>query len=295
MTTLVDLKGELTVNESLKMLNSWHVGGPAKAIYRPSCVFDLSQFLQKLPADEPIVWLGLGSNVLIRDGGINATVILTQGLLNEMYALDHHTLRVEAGVTCAKVAKFSMKQALKGAAFMAGIPGTMGGALAMNAGAFGGETWNIVSAVETINRRGQISVTDAALFEVGYRSVKIPAETWFIAAHLRLEPGDTSVLQQEIKALLAKRALTQPIGLPSCGSVFRNPPGDHAARLIESIGLKGYTIGGAQVSPKHANFIINTGKATSADIESLIYWVEQQVLEKTGVALVREVKIIGER
>lgn len=295
MTTLVELKGELTLNESLKMLNSWHVGGPAKAIYRPSCLFDLSQFLQKMPDDEPIVWLGLGSNVLIRDGGINATVILTQGLLNEMYLLSDHVLRVEAGVTCAKVAKFSTKHALKDAAFMAGIPGTMGGALAMNAGAFGGETWNIVSKVETINRRGQISVRDAASFEVGYRSVSMPAQTWFVAAHLLLTPGDTSVLEQEIKALLAKRALTQPIGLPSCGSVFRNPPGDHAARLIESIGLKGYAIGGAQVSPKHANFIINTGTATSADIEALIYWVEAQVLEKTGVALIREVKIIGER
>lgn len=295
MTTLVELKGELTLNESLKMLNSWHVGGPAKAIYRPSCLFDLSQFLQKMPDDEPIVWLGLGSNVLIRDGGINATVILTQGLLNEMYLLSEHLLRVEAGVTCAKVAKFSTKNALKDAAFMAGIPGTMGGALAMNAGAFGGETWNIVSKVETINRHGQISMRDAASFEVGYRSVKMPAETWFVAAHLKLTPGDTAVLEQDIKTLLAKRALTQPIGLPSCGSVFRNPPGDHAARLIESIGLKGYTIGGAQVSPKHANFIINTGTATSEDIEALIYWVEQQVLEKTGVALLREVKIIGER
>lgn len=295
MTTLVELKGEFTLNESLKMLNSWHVGGPAKAIYRPSCLFDLSQFLQKMPDDEPIVWLGLGSNVLIRDGGINATVILTQGLLNEMYLLSENLLRVEAGVTCAKVAKFSTKNALKDAAFMAGIPGTMGGALAMNAGAFGGETWNIVSKVETINRSGQISVRDAASFEVGYRSVKMPAETWFVAAHLQLTPGDTAVLAQDIKTLLAKRALTQPIGLPSCGSVFRNPPGDHAARLIESIGLKGYTIGGAQVSPKHANFIINTGTATSEDIEALIYWVEAQVLEKTGVALIREVKIIGER
>jgi UDP-N-acetylmuramate dehydrogenase len=211
-----------------------------------------------------------------------------------MYLLSEGILRVEAGVTCAKVAKFCTKNALKDAAFLAGIPGTMGGALAMNAGAFGGETWNIVSKVETMNRRGQISVRDATSFEVGYRSVKMPAQTWFVAAHLKLTPGDTSTLENEIKALLAKRALTQPIGLPSCGSVFRNPPDDYAARLIESAGLKGHMIGGAQVSLKHANFIINTGTATAADIEALIHWVEAQVLEKTGVKLIREVKIIGE-
>lgn len=293
--TLVELKGELTVNESLKMLNSWHVGGFAKTIYRPSCLFDLSQFLQKTPDTEPIVWLGLGSNVLIRDGGINATVILTQGLLNEMYLLSEHLLRVEAGVTCAKVAKYCTKHGLRDAAFMAGIPGTMGGALAMNAGAFGGETWNIVSKVETINRQGQVMVRDVKSFQVGYRSVIIPAQTWFVAAHLKLTAGDTTTLAQEIKTLLAKRALTQPIGQPSCGSVFRNPPGDYAARLIEASGLKGYKLGGAQVSPKHANFIVNTGDATAADIEALIEWVEGQVLAKTGVALIREVKIIGEK
>lgn len=292
--TIVELKGRLTTNEPLKMLNSWHVGGLAKAIYRPSCLYDLSQFLQKTPPDEPLVWLGLGSNVLIRDGGIRATVILTQGLLNEMYLLSEHILRVEAGVTCAKVAKFCVKHALQGAAFMAGIPGTVGGALAMNAGAFGGETWNIVHRVETINHAGQVTISDADRFEVGYRSVKMPAQNWFVAAHLRLVPGDTSVLNEEIKALLAKRALTQPIGLPSCGSVFQNPPGNFAARLIEDCGLKGYTIGGAQVSTKHANFIINLGDATSHDIESLIQYVESQILAKTGIALKREVRILGE-
>jgi UDP-N-acetylmuramate dehydrogenase len=289
------LRGKLTQAESLKKLNSWHIGGNARQSYRPADVEDLCVFLQQLPADEPIIWLGLGSNVLIRDGGISGTVILTQGMLAEIKQLDVNNISVQAGVTCAKVAKYCAKHDLHGAGFLAGIPGTMGGALAMNAGAFGSETWNIVKDVVTINRHGEISEHEKSDFGIKYRDVAMPADTWFVAAHLELQAGETEQQKTEIKALLKRRAESQPIGLPSCGSVFMNPPNNHAAKLIEKCGLKGFKMGGAQVSEKHANFIINTGDATSNDIENLIAHIEQVVEQATGIKLQREVKIIGEK
>jgi UDP-N-acetylmuramate dehydrogenase len=285
--------GVLTPHESLRMLNSWHVGGPADQTYRPVDCLDLSLFLQSLPPQEPITWLGLGSNVLIRDGGLRGTVILTLACLNDLQALSDTTLRVEAGVTCAKIAKYCAKHHLVEGDFFAGIPGTMGGALAMNAGAWGRETWEIVSKVEVIDRQGRVTIHPKSDFEVGYRSVVRKPETWFVAAHLAFTQDNTVDIETRIKDLLAKRAETQPIGLPSCGSVFRNPPNDHAARLIESCGLKGMQKGGAQVSPKHANFIINTGSASAADIEALIEQVQQTVLKQTGIALHREVHLLG--
>lgn len=286
--------GVLTPHESLRTLNSWHVGGPADQTYRPVDLQDLSLFLQSLPPDEPITWLGLGSNVLIRDGGLRGTVILTLACLGEIQELPDNTIRVEAGVTCAKIAKYCAKHHFVEGDFFAGIPGTMGGALAMNAGAWGTETWEVVTHVELIDRQGNISTHKKSEFDVGYRYVKREPDTWFVAAHLHFTQSADAHTEEKIKALLARRSETQPIGLPSCGSVFRNPPSDHAARLIESCGLKGYKIGGAEVSTKHANFIINTGHACAADLEALIYHVRATVLEKTGVDLHPEVHILGE-
>ncbi len=289
------LRGKLTTEEPLKKLNSWHIGGAAKQTYRPADTEDLCEFLKQLPQNEPIIWLGLGSNVLIRDGGIKGTVVLTQGILDSIEPLDDQHIMVEAGATCAKVAKYCAKHNLHGAGFLAGIPGTMGGALAMNAGAFGSETWNIVRDATTINRLGEIKKQDKQAFEVSYRYVTLPKDTWFLSASLHLQPGETEQQKAEIKALLKRRADSQPIGLPSCGSVFMNPANDHAARLIDTCGLKGFRIGDAQVSEKHANFIINAGNASSDDIEQLIEHIEQVVLQRTGVKLQREVKIIGEK
>jgi UDP-N-acetylmuramate dehydrogenase len=286
------LHGQLQANESLAMLNTWHVGGIAKQTYRPKNLADLSQFLQSLPPDEPIVWLGLGSNVLIPDQGIDATVILTHGGLDDMqYSGDH--VRVEAGVPCAKLAKFCAKNGLSGGCFFAGIPGTVGGALAMNAGAFGGETWKVVKSVEMIDRKGQIHHRDGAEFMVSYRHVDFPKDEWFVAAHFQFEKGNVEEEQEKIRALIRERRAKQPIGEPSCGSVFRNPEGHHAAQLIEQCGLKGLQIGGAIVSQKHANFIINTGHASAADIEALMSQVQQRVFAQTGVQLVPEVHILG--
>jgi UDP-N-acetylmuramate dehydrogenase len=273
---------------------TWRVGGPARQFFRPVDLADLITFLRGLPAEEPVLWLGLGSNLLVRDGGFPGAVIALQGALDAIERPDELTLRAEAGVACAKIARYCARAGLCGVEFLAGIPGTLGGALAMNAGAFGGETWSQVVAVETIDRQGTLRRRAPSDFRVGYRSVIGPQGEWFVAAHLRLTSGEVGVAQARIKELLGRREQTQPIGLPSAGSVFRNPPGDHAARLIESCGLKGICIGGACVAEKHANFIINTGNASAADIERLIARVAAQVARVHGVRLVAEVRIVGE-
>jgi UDP-N-acetylmuramate dehydrogenase len=287
-------RGDLNINEPMSAHTSWRAGGNARRFYKPADLDDLCEFLQDMAPLEPLLWLGLGSNLLVRDGGFPGTVIFTHGALTELEWQDDVTLRAGAGVTCAKVARVTAKQGLTGAEFLAGIPGTMGGALAMNAGAFGDETWSLVTAVETIDRTGQLHTRLPTEYRVGYRSVEGMADEWFVAAHLSLQQGDSGKAQAAIRDLLAQRGATQPTSQYSCGSVFRNPPGDHAARLIESAGLKGMQQGGAQVSEKHANFIINTGNASAADIETLINQVQGCVEQLYDVRLETEVRIVGE-
>ncbi|MGB5620956.1 MAG: UDP-N-acetylmuramate dehydrogenase [Gammaproteobacteria bacterium] len=289
-----DFGGELMLDEPMYRHTSWRVGGPADRYYRPADIEDLSCFLAALPADEPVHWVGLGSNLLVRDGGVRGTIIATHRVLDGIERLDDTHVRVEAGVPCAKLARRCARWGLGQAEFFAGIPGTVGGALAMNAGAFGGETWRHVVAVEVIDRQGQRHRRLPSEFSVGYRSVRGPAPEWFLAADLVFEPEDTAD-PEAIRKLLARRKATQPIGEPSCGSVFRNPPDDHAARLIEAAGLKGFSIGGARVSDKHANFIINTGDASAADIEQLIDHVRSVVERVHGVRLQTEVRMLGEQ
>lgn len=294
LLTPTGLRGELRYDEPLAGHTSWRVGGPAERFYRPADLADLCVFLRQLPSDEPLFWLGLGSNLLIRDGGIRGTVITTQGALSRLELTGPQTLRAEAGVPSAKVARFSVRHHLTGVEFLAGIPGTLGGALAMNAGAWGGETWAWVTAVETVDRQGNVHRRLPGEYEVAYRHVRGPRDEGFVAAHLRLTPGDGTAAQQRLRALLERRAQTQPLGTANCGSVFRNPPGDHAARLIETAGLKGLTVGGARVSDKHANFIINTGGARAADLEALIQRVAATVARVHGIQLTPEVRVVGE-
>ena len=288
------VRGVLKFNEPMARHTTWRVGGPAQRYFEPADLQDLQNFLARLADDEPLFWLGLGSNLLVRDGGIRGTVIATSGLLNEMSFQPPNRVRLEAGVSCAKAARFCGRQGLVGAEFLAGIPGTIGGALAMNAGAFGGETWALVESVEMLTRRGELKRRSPDEFEVAYRHVKTPDDEFFVAVHFRLETGDAEAAAARIKTLLERRAETQPIGKPSCGSVFRNPKGDFAARLIEACGLKGACKGDACVSEKHANFIINTGTATASDIEALIEEIKATVMRQQGVQLVPEVHIVGE-
>ncbi len=291
-----DLRGQLLFNEPLADYNTWRVGGPARVLYKPENIQDLTHFLKSCPASEPIVWLGLGSNSLIKDGGIDGVVVLTQGCLNQLVKISDTCVRVEAGVSCAKMARFCTRNQLTGGEFWAGIPGTMGGALRMNAGCAHRETWESVIEVETITRSGELRVRKPQEFEIAYRHVKgLDTDEWFVAATCELTPGDQAQSADLIKELLAHRVATQPTNEYNCGSVFRNPPDHFAAQLIESCGLKGHQIGGAVVSTKHANFIINhQGCASAKDIEQLMLFVRHTVYEKTGIELIHEVHIIGE-
>ncbi len=296
------VRGRLLRHAPMAEYVSWRAGGAADWLFEPADLADLQQMLATLPAQWPLMWVGLGSNLLVRDGGWHGMVIRLQpglrGLRLESKSAGDGVVYAEAGVALPKLARFCVAEQLAGAAFMAGIPGTVGGALAMNAGCYGGQTWQVVDRVVMIDRKGVLHQRGREAFVTGYREVSWQgeqAEEGFVAAYFRFDLGDGNKAQQEVAALLQQRSASQPLGQPNAGSVFRNPQGDHAARLIEACGLKGYQIGGAQVSMKHANFIVNTGTASAADIEQLIETVAKKVEQETGTRLQREVHIVGEK
>jgi len=299
------LRGELRLREPMARHTSWRAGGAAERAYFPADLDDLGAFLRALPAEEMVHMTGLGSNLLVRDGGLRGTVIFTHWALRGVGLESPGGIRAEAGVASPKIARFAALNDLAGAEFLAGIPGTVGGALAMNAGCYGGETWEIVADVTTIDRSGSLRKRTRGDYEIAYRHVRLKsegrsdevgrkAEEWFVAATFRLRHGPGAESRGKITELLKRRIATQPLGEPNAGSVFRNPGGDYAARLIEACGLKGRVIGGAQISEKHANFIINRGSARAADIEALIELAASSVKDKFGIALEREVRIVGE-
>jgi len=314
MRTGAGLRGEMKLNESMAGHVSWRAGGAADRAYFPADLADLREFLRTLPTGEPLYFVGLGSNLLVRDGGLRGTVIFTHRALQHIRLADHGRDEVyaEAGVASPKVARFAARHDLAGAEFLAGIPGTVGGALAMNAGCYGSETWNIVAHAHTVDRTGVERVRSPEDYEIAYRHVRLkaqdgrqqqipdangvthPSEEWFVGATFRLHAGDKDVSINKIKELLSTRIAAQPLNQPNAGSVFRNPSGNYAARLIEACGLKGHAIGGAVISPKHANFIVNTGNASAADIETLIDTAQAAVKREFGIELEREVRIIGE-
>lgn len=292
--TVAKVRGELRSDERMSRHTVWAVGGSAATFFKPADLEDLTNWLQQRDGVRPVFWLGLGSNLLVRDGGINADVVATAGTLGQIDRFNGASVRMGAGAPCAKVARVLAREGLAGGEFLAGIPGTMGGALAMNAGAHGGETWGLVTRVQTISRDGITHWREPTEFNISYRSVEGEENEWFIACELRLTPSDPEQVREATRSLLAHRASTQPIGQRSCGSVFRNPPGDYAGRLIEAAGLKGRRCGGAVVSDKHANFILNDGGASAADIEQLIEEVRSSVQRRSGVELISEVRVVGE-
>ena len=286
-------KGNLMFDEPMSKHTSWRLGGPADQYYIPADLIDLQYFLAQLEPGIEILWVGLGSNLLVRDGGFRGVVIAPLNSLRELRLEPGGLLYAESGISCARLAKFCHKQGLDGADFFAGIPGTIGGALAMNAGAFGGETWAMVEQVVMIDRAGNLIERCPAEFEVKYRHVGLPRQEWFAAGKFRLAARAPGV-PSNIRQLLQQRNATQPIGLPSCGSVFKNPEGKHAAQLIEAAGLKGYCLGSACVSEKHANFIISNSDTTASDVEALIEHIRDTVASQFGVSLEPEVRIVGE-
>ena len=291
--TELQVQGEMRMAEPMSRHTSWRVGGPAEAFFIPASIEDLSAFLQELDDDTPIFWHGVGSNLLVRDGGLPGVVISATKMLRTLERVGDDRVVAGAGVPCTQLARQCIRWQLGPSEFFAGIPGTVGGALAMNAGAHGGETWERVAAVRTIDRSGKVHERTPADYTVAYRSVQGPDNEWFLEATFHFDP-DVVPSMEAMKAMLERRKATQPLGLPSCGSVFRNPPGDYSARLIEAAGLKGYRIGGAEVSTKHANFIINRDDASASDIERLIDHVQQTVRDVHGVELRHEVRIVGE-
>jgi UDP-N-acetylmuramate dehydrogenase len=286
-------------NEPMSRHVSWRAGGAASRAYFPADLADLSRFLSSNDSTGDLYFCGLGSNLLIRDGGLRATVVFTHWALRDIKLVhagdDNIEIYAEAGIASPKVARFAALHDAQGAEFLAGIPGTVGGALAMNAGCYGGETWELVQSAHTINGAGLVRERPRTDYQVGYRTVHGPQGEWFVAGTFRVPKGDGKVSRDKIKELLSKRIAAQPLQQPNAGSVFRNPPGDHAARLIEACGLKGTRRGGAEISRKHANFIVNTGAASAADIEDLIDLAQRTVRERFGVELEREVRIIGDR
>ena len=291
-----DFNGRVRYDEPMSAHTSWHAGGPADALFSPRDVDDLSAFLRAVPADVKLYWVGLGSNLLVREGGIRGVVIATPGAFTRIERRSQTRVYCEASVPCARIARLCVKWGLGQGEFFSGIPGTLGGALAMNAGAFGDETWQHVLSIESIDRRCQRRVRQAQEFRVGYRHLDWPpgaAEEWFLSAELTFEALAVNA-PHSVQSLMQRRRDTQPLGQWSCGSVFKNPPGDHAARLIEAAGLKGYRIGDAAVSDKHANFIVNLGNARAAELEQLIRHVQATVQRTHGVMLEPEVRIIGE-
>ncbi len=293
------LRGELKREEPMRKHVSWRAGGCAERAYVPADLDDLAMFIARVPEDEPLLFVGLGSNLLVRDGGFRGTVVFTHRVLARFFLEEspgYIEIYAEAGVPNPKVARFAAMHNLAGAEFLAGIPGTVGGALAMNAGCYGSETWDAVARVRTIDRAGRLQIREPHEFAIGYRSV-MPiegADEFFVAAWFHFSRGDGAEARAKIKELLAKRIATQPLAEPNAGSVFRNPPDDYAARLIQASGLKGTRIGGAEISTVHANFIVNKGNASASDIEALILLMQETVQRDSGIALQREVQIVGE-
>ena len=288
-----NIRGEIRFEEAMAKHTSWGVGGPADYWFMPKDKTDLTEFVVTLPREVPLIWMGLGSNLLIRDGGIRGAVICTHKGLSSIHAKPLNQVEVESGVTCAKVAKFCARAGLLGSEFLAGIPGTVGGALAMNAGAYGRETWDVVKRAEKLDRDGHLDVIDRSEVRAEYRNTFIGQEKWFTSAVLEFSQGKPTDVKKKIRSVLSDRSNSQPIGSFNAGSVFKNPADDYAGRLIEAAGLKGLRIGGASVSLKHANFIINDGRASATDIEELILLVKATVLEKFRIELKKEVKIVG--
>lgn len=289
------IKGDIVFNHPLSRMNTWRTGGNAECLFEPADTEDLTFFLAECRGDLAVTFLGLGSNTLIRDGGINGVVITLRKGLKSIGEINNHTIQVGAGVACGSLARHCMAHNMQGLEFFAGIPGTVGGALRMNAGAFGNATWERVVSVKTIDLQGEVRHQQPDEFNVSYRSVEMPEGLWFVGAEFSLnDMQDTGQAREELTEMLHKRNASQPVNNPSCGSVFKNPPNAYAAKLIEECGLKSYAIGGAKVSEKHANFIINCGDASAKDIEDLICYVQKTVKEKTDIDLQPEVVIVGE-
>jgi len=289
-----EIRGKFRENVSLKDYNTWKIGGFAQYLYEPYDLEDLKSFLN-ITKKEKITFIGNGSNVLIRDKGVEGYVVCLKDSLNKYYKNNKKQYTFEAGLSCMKIAQITAKNNLTGLEFLCGIPGSLGGALRMNAGCNNGSIWENVLNVTIINKEGALIKKYKKDFDISYRNVNLENGNFFISAKFDLVENGLNNSEDIIKKFLKDRRANQPTGLPSCGSVFKNPKDNYAASLIESLGLKSHRIGGAYISEKHANFIITEKNSKSDDVEDLISHIQKKVFEKMNILLETEVKFIGKK
>jgi UDP-N-acetylmuramate dehydrogenase len=291
-TTMLNLRGRILANQSLAELTWFRVGGPAQLLFMPEDESDLSYFLANLPGDIAVTVIGLGSNLIVRDGGVPGAAIRLGRGFNEI-AIEGHNLRAGAAVPDVKVARAAQEAGIAGLAFMRGIPGGIGGALRMNGGAYGRETKDALIEARAVDRSGRIHVLSIAEMDYSYRHCGVPDDYIFTQASFAGELGDPAAIAAEMGKITESREATQPIKSRTGGSTFKNPPGHKAWQLIDAAGCRGLRQGGAQVSEMHCNFLINLGDATAADIETLGETVRQRVKDHSGIDLEWEIKRIG--
>ncbi len=294
---LPEVKGRYSTNEPLAQSTWFRVGGPAEVLFKPADEEDLAHFLKNCPKDIPVTVLGVASNIIIRDGGLPG-VVIRMGREFATMAVDGDVLTIGAAALDLNTALFAQKNAIAGLEFLSGIPGTIGGALRMNAGCYGREICDILVDATAYDREGTKHVVTATDMNMQYRHTDAPADWIFIKARLRGQVGNATEIKAHMDDIKAKREASQPIREKTGGSTFANPerdePGTGSAwQAVDKAGLRGFTIGGAQMSEKHCNFMINTGEATAADLEALGDTVREQVKEKTGINLRWEIKRIG--
>ncbi len=289
-----DIRGKLTENLDLSTITWFRVGGPAEVLYQPADEEDLATTLSRLPEDIPVMILGLGSNLLIRDGGIDGVVIRLGGKgFGQVSTGKDLTLTVGAAVPDVRAAKAAAKAGIAGLSFYRGIPGGIGGALRMNAGAHGGETKNILLSARAVDRQGAIHELTKDDFGYAYRHCSLPKDYIFTQATYQGAKGDPATLEAEMEKVARYREDVQPVKERTGGSTFKNPPGHSAWKVIDEAGLRGFRIGDAQMSEKHCNFMLNIGNATGHDLETLGETVRARVLAHSGVSLEREIKRLG--
>jgi UDP-N-acetylmuramate dehydrogenase len=287
------VRGRVLANQPLAELTWFRVGGAAQALFMPDDEADLAYFLTHLPTEIPVTVIGLGSNLIIRDGGVPGVVIRLGRGFGEVAVVDGARIRAGAAVPDVKVARAAQEAAIAGLSFLRGIPGAVGGALRMNGGAYGGETKDVLIEARAIDRAGTIHTLNNVDMRYAYRHCGVPDDVIFTQALFQGAPGDPTVIAAEMDKITESREATQPIKSRTGGSTFKNPPGHKAWQLIDAAGCRGLTIGAAQVSQMHCNFLINLGDATAADIETLGETVRERVNARSGVDLEWEIKRIG--
>jgi UDP-N-acetylmuramate dehydrogenase len=290
---LPDLRGRLLPNQSLAELTWFRVGGPAQALFMPEDEADLGYCLAHLPTDVPVTVIGLGSNMIVRDGGVAGVVVRLGRGFGDIKIEAGHRIRAGAAVPDVRLARAAQEAGIDGLAFMRGIPGAVGGALRMNGGAYGGETKDILIEARGLDRRGTQRVYANADMHYSYRHCGVADDVIFTEAVFQGAAGDPAAIAAAMDKITESREATQPVKTRTGGSTFKNPPGQKAWQLIDAAGCRGLRIGGAQVSGLHCNFLINLGDASAADIETLGETVKQRVVDHSGVVLEWEIKRIG--